>query len=109
MIKSVRYDESDSFELRADDLTVYGRGEAVVLLRRRTWSQSLDGVWRGGRNRVNQPTIWMEDEGWRRSCFRPVRMCSACVPRDLKANSGINGLIRQGEGCGAGAGCQKEE
>ncbi len=28
---------------------------------------------------------------------------------DLKANSGINGLIRQGEGCGAGAGCQKEE
>ena len=31
-VRSVRYDENDSFELRADDLTAYGGGEAVVLL-----------------------------------------------------------------------------
>ena len=34
MINSVRYDENDSFELGADDLTAYGV-EAVVLLCRR--------------------------------------------------------------------------
>jgi hypothetical protein len=35
LIKSLRYDENNSFELDADGLTAYGSGEAVVLLCRR--------------------------------------------------------------------------
>lgn len=43
----VRYDENDSFEKRADDLTAYGGGEAVVLLLSQIPSREvLDRGWR---------------------------------------------------------------
>jgi hypothetical protein len=39
MINSVRYDENDSFELGADDLTAYGASRLLSCFVAETWSR----------------------------------------------------------------------
>jgi hypothetical protein len=53
MTSSLRYDENDSFELGADDLTAYGEWRGCCpALSQIPGRERLDVGWRDGRNRV---------------------------------------------------------